>query len=224
MVKERSAVPLLFLAWTRLGRLASRFDALVAAVRAGRLPAGPESRAQSAADLELPRLEGLPQPFRLPGRFGWLVRLVPGAAVYGSQMQHVLADPEMAALLAAPQAGRMLRPLCRMLAIRLGPELRRTRREGSASPAGPAESEGQPDSSVTRGDPSGSRAGSEPRPHRARAMGTRSARGLTRRWPGLRAPERAGLRARCSAIKTLCLSAVFRGAAMRAAGAHSPVF
>ncbi|MBV8525987.1 MAG: hypothetical protein JOY71_28395, partial [Acetobacteraceae bacterium] len=93
MAKDQSAVAVLFLGWTRLGRLASRFEALVAAVRAERLPAGPESRVQSAADLELPRLEGLPQPFRLPGRFGWLVRLVPGAAVYGIQLQYLLADP-----------------------------------------------------------------------------------------------------------------------------------
>ena len=42
----KSAVPLLFLAWTRLGRLASRFEALVAAVRAGRLPVAPAPRVQ----------------------------------------------------------------------------------------------------------------------------------------------------------------------------------
>ena len=61
MAKDRSAVEVLFLAWTRLGRLASRFEALVTAVRGGRLPAAPTPRAQAAADLELPRLEGLPQ-------------------------------------------------------------------------------------------------------------------------------------------------------------------
>ncbi|MBV8525391.1 MAG: hypothetical protein JOY71_25255 [Acetobacteraceae bacterium] len=106
MVKDRSAVPIMFLAWTRLGRLASRFQALVAAVRSGRLASAPARRAQAGGDFELPRLEGLPQPFRLPSRFGWLIRLVPGAAAYGGQVEHLLADPEMAALLAsAPQAG-----------------------------------------------------------------------------------------------------------------------
>ncbi|MBV8094423.1 MAG: hypothetical protein JO110_14600, partial [Acetobacteraceae bacterium] len=122
-----------FLAWARLGRLASRFEALVAAVRAGRLPLGPAPREQSGRDFELPRLEGLPPP-RLPGGFGWLLRLVPGAAAYGSQVQHLLADPEMAALLAgAPQAARILRPLCRMLGIRPGPELFASRRRAPAS-------------------------------------------------------------------------------------------
>ncbi|MBV8524686.1 MAG: hypothetical protein JOY71_21645 [Acetobacteraceae bacterium] len=163
MAKDRSAVEVLFLAWTRLGRLASRFEALVTAVRGGRLPAAPTPRAQAAADLELPRLEGLPQPFRLPARFGWLIRLVPGAAVYGSQVQYLLADPEMVALLAdVPQAGRILRPLCRMLGIRLGPELGTKRRGGSASAASPRDSEGQPDASATGGVPPASHAGLPP--------------------------------------------------------------
>ncbi|MBV8092268.1 MAG: hypothetical protein JO110_03345 [Acetobacteraceae bacterium] len=151
MAKDRSAVPLLFLAWTRLGRLGSRFEALVAAVRSGRLPSAPAPRVPAGGDFELPRLEGLPQPFRLPDRVGWLIRLVPGAAAYGGQVQHLLADPEMAALLAdVPQAGRILRPLCRMLAIRLGPEMAAKQRRRSASAAGLADSEGQPDGSATR--------------------------------------------------------------------------
>jgi hypothetical protein len=54
-----------------------------------------------------------------PGRFGWLVRLAGWqAAGYGSQLRHLLQTPEMVALLtAAPQAGRILQPICRMLAI-----------------------------------------------------------------------------------------------------------
>ncbi|MBV8095775.1 MAG: hypothetical protein JOY71_02935 [Acetobacteraceae bacterium] len=113
--------------------------------RAGRLPPASVTREQAERDLELPRLEGLP-PARLPSGFGWLIRLVPGAAIYGSQLQHLLADPEMAALLAdLPQAGRILRPLCRMLAIRLGPEMAAKRRRRSVSAAGPADSEGQPE-------------------------------------------------------------------------------
>ncbi|MBV8525872.1 MAG: hypothetical protein JOY71_27800 [Acetobacteraceae bacterium] len=135
MAKDRSAVAVLFLAWARLGRLACRFEKLVAAVRAGRLPPAPELRGKAARDLEFPRLDGLPPP-RLPGGFGWLIRLVPGAAVYGSQVQYLLADPEMAALLAStPQAGRILRPLCQMLAIPLGPEPGGTRWRRAASPS-----------------------------------------------------------------------------------------
>ena len=57
----------------------------------------------------------------LPRRFGWLV--IAGkheAACYGSQLQTVLNTPEMSALLeASPQARRVLRPLCRALAVEL---------------------------------------------------------------------------------------------------------
>jgi len=55
----------------------------------------------------------------LPRRFGWLVRAASyHAAGYGSQLQTVLGQPEMVALLmAAPQAERILRPVCRMLAV-----------------------------------------------------------------------------------------------------------
>jgi hypothetical protein len=54
-----------------------------------------------------------------PGRFGWLVRAAAWhAAGYGCQLRAVLGQPEMVALLiAAPQAARILRPVCRMLAI-----------------------------------------------------------------------------------------------------------
>src|SRR5689334_22628328 len=105
MAKDRSAVPLLFLVWTRLGRLVSRFEKLVVAVRAGRLPAPRAPRLRDA----LSGPPGLPPPVRLPSGFGWLIRLVPGSAVAGDQVVHLLADPEMAALLAeVPQAGRLL--------------------------------------------------------------------------------------------------------------------
>ncbi len=54
-----------------------------------------------------------------PGRFGWLVRACGfQAAGYAEQLRFVLAQPEMVALLAAsPQAGRVLLPLCRALAV-----------------------------------------------------------------------------------------------------------
>jgi hypothetical protein len=54
-----------------------------------------------------------------PGRFAWLVRLAGWqAAGFGSQLRAVLETPEMVALLeACPQAGRMLKPICRMLAV-----------------------------------------------------------------------------------------------------------
>jgi hypothetical protein len=61
----------------------------------------------------------------LPRRFGWLV-IAGGhrAAGFGSQIHTVLNTPEMAELLAAsPQAVRVLRPLCRALAIEIPGEV-----------------------------------------------------------------------------------------------------
>jgi hypothetical protein len=57
----------------------------------------------------------------MPRRFGWLVQAGGYQAVgYGAQLQTVLSTPEMVALLAAsPQAVRLLRPLCRALALEL---------------------------------------------------------------------------------------------------------
>ena len=57
----------------------------------------------------------------LPRRFGWLVIAGKHQAVcYGLQLRTVLAMPEMAAMLeASPQARRVLRPLCRALAVEL---------------------------------------------------------------------------------------------------------
>ncbi len=54
-----------------------------------------------------------------PGGFGWLVKAASWqAAGFGCQLRAVLETPEMVALLAAcPQAVRMLRPVCRALAI-----------------------------------------------------------------------------------------------------------
>ncbi|MBV8520815.1 MAG: hypothetical protein JOY71_01565, partial [Acetobacteraceae bacterium] len=87
-------------------------------------------RDRAGRDFELARLESLPQPYRLPRKLGWLIPLVPGTAAYAGQVQHLLADPEMAALLAgSPQAGHILRPLCRMLGIQPEPGVLAQRRE-----------------------------------------------------------------------------------------------
>jgi hypothetical protein len=67
-----------------------------------------------------------------PFRFGWLVRAAAyRAAVHGAQLQEILGRPEMAELLiAAPQARRILGPVCRMLAVEAS--LLRPRPEGVA--------------------------------------------------------------------------------------------
>jgi hypothetical protein len=113
------AGPAIILIWSRLRRMAARFAALAARVRSGALPSPAPVRIRAASRPASPR-----PPHRLPDGFGWLVRLAPEAACFGGQFQHLLSDPEIPALLAAaPQIGRVLRPLCRMLGVKPSPDL-----------------------------------------------------------------------------------------------------
>ena len=107
---------MIVLVWQRVRRVEREIAGLMARFRAGRLRV-----------LVAPRVRrvGLARSVvgsRLPRRFGWLLPLVPAeAAGYAGQVRAVLAEPEMVALLlAAPQARRVLRPLCRMLGIERG--------------------------------------------------------------------------------------------------------
>lgn len=111
------AEALVWLIWRRLRRVDFLVQAMVVRFRAGTLwfrarsPRAPVVRTGVArADTHVPRA------------FGWLMPLMPYvAAGYASQLRHLLADPEMAALLAAtPRMGRILRPLCRMLGLEVG--------------------------------------------------------------------------------------------------------
>ncbi len=124
------AVPLMLLLWSRLRRTAERFARLAAKVRAGTLPP-PRRRLRSPRPLR-------PQPPRLPRGVAWLLRRLPQAASAASQLQHLLADPAMADLLAAaPQAGRLLRPLCRMLGVSPPPARSLSSGRKQAGPVGP---------------------------------------------------------------------------------------
>ncbi len=135
------------LIWMRLRRTGARFAKLAARVRAGELPAAARTSASGAsdqpsdfrADRKAKRRRSVRPAERLPRGLAWLLRLVPEAAVYGSQLNHLLSDPEMVALLqAAPQMGRLLRPLCQMLGIRLSqhPVLHTRRMREAAARAG----------------------------------------------------------------------------------------
>ncbi len=115
----RLATPLILLVWTRLRRMGARFARLAARVRSGAVVRPARVRLAATSHPTAPRVGP-----RLPDGFGWLLRLDPEAACYGSQLQHLLSDPEMASLLsAAPQMGRVLRPLCRMLGVKAAPGL-----------------------------------------------------------------------------------------------------
>jgi hypothetical protein len=138
---DRTSGPLILVTVARLRHLLARFTSLAARAQAGKLrpPRRRTVRPRAAPPPEEP-LPGEaspgqptpdPKPPRqrerlLPRKFGWLIRFVPyEAACFGSQLQHQLSRPEMVALIeAAPQAGRILRPLCWMLAIPLPPILR----------------------------------------------------------------------------------------------------
>ncbi len=138
------------LIWKRLSRLGVRFAKLAARVRSGKLPSATSAGSRAGRQAKRRKSDDpADRPVeRLPRGFAWLLRLVPEAAVYGSQLNHLLSDPEMVALLqAAPQMGRLLRPLCQMLGIRLSehPLLQHTRRKrAAASPAGAPADDGAP--------------------------------------------------------------------------------
>ena len=101
--------------WSWLNRSVRRFGRAVARPAAARVRA-------TAADAEAggvaaPRVRAA--RLRLPARRGWLVQALGyEAAGYGSQLEALLAEPDMAAILAAmPAVGRILRPLCKMLGV-----------------------------------------------------------------------------------------------------------
>ena len=94
--------------WRYLTRTARRFDRLMAHIAAGQLP--PKRR---------PGTRSGSRAVPLPSTRAWLViALRHEAAAFASQLQSLLAEPEAAGLLATtPAAGRLLRPLCRMLGL-----------------------------------------------------------------------------------------------------------
>ena len=103
----------MMLLYRRIGEICGKIERLVVRFQAGRL-----LRREPVARAGV-RGAGKTGKRIWPGRFGWLVRAASyQAAGYGCQLRHVLEQPEMIELLkAAPQAARILRPVCRMLAI-----------------------------------------------------------------------------------------------------------
>ena len=93
-----------------------KFDLLLTRHRAGKL-----WRVTTQRGVQPGRKVVNRSAFRMPRKFAWLVLTGKHhAASYGTQLQHVLNTPEMVELLAASaQARRVLRPLCRALAVEL---------------------------------------------------------------------------------------------------------
>ena len=118
--------PILILVWAYLHRPAQRLERLIARWQAGGVAPPRPRLAVVRSQPRLPRA-------RLPTGYAWLVRLVQRTAQFGPQLEALVARPEMHALLAAaPQAGRILRPLFTMLGIRPFPPV--LRRPGAPPP------------------------------------------------------------------------------------------
>jgi len=117
--RDRALTVLLVTVWGRIARMRMRLERLIALWRAGTLPVPCGSQ---AGQVRVPRAK--PRE-NFPTAPGWLLRkLGYEVAAYGSQLQHLLTKAECAAFLAAvPQAGRVLRPLLRMLTVDPLPEL-----------------------------------------------------------------------------------------------------
>jgi len=106
--------------WHRLQRAARRFErAATRPERARRVAAVVAGTDEAVPAVRKPR----PAAARLPGGHGWLVRVLGWeAAGYMCQLEALLAEPSMQALL-AERAGvaRIVRPIGRMLGV--GPKL-----------------------------------------------------------------------------------------------------
>jgi hypothetical protein len=112
-VRRMLSEVLALLLYRRLGEICGKIERLAVRFQAGRLwRREPQTRG-------VVRATGKTGVRIWPGRFAWLVRAAGyQAAGYGCQLRHVLEQPEMVELLkASPQAARILRPVCRMLAI-----------------------------------------------------------------------------------------------------------
>jgi hypothetical protein len=116
---------LILLICGRLRRITRRFASLAARYAAGTLrPLRPPSAEPRATGPHPPPPRSPPPRDKLPRGYAWLIRLVPGAANFGTQLQYLLSQPEMAAMIAeVPRMATLLRPLCRALAAHPTPPL-----------------------------------------------------------------------------------------------------
>jgi len=136
------AEPLVAAAQARVRRLGERFAVLCARAGAGR-------RRARRAVAQNPDA-GRPRPSIVSPTMPWLMRAV-GAAVHCAEpLNRLLDDPEMAELVAAaPQAARILRPLCRMLGVKRPAYLRTARRTGAPAAMPPERDSVQPGAAST---------------------------------------------------------------------------
>jgi hypothetical protein len=136
--------------WSRLRSAGAKVLALAAAYAAGTLrlrpyrerpyrprpKAPPEAQDAATPPPKPPPVPVLAEP-KLPTGFGWLLKRA-RVAFGRSQMQHLLGQPDMQELIAAvPPIVRHLRPVCRMLGVRVPPGLFPPRRKSRRPPPPP---------------------------------------------------------------------------------------
>jgi len=111
--RERGLSALLLIVWGRVSRVAARIERLMALWRAGILPVVGVPRVGRIA------VVGVRVRTRIPSGRGWLAIRAWEVRAFGSQLAHLMAtDAEFARFLAeVPAAARMLRPICRMVAV-----------------------------------------------------------------------------------------------------------
>jgi hypothetical protein len=116
-----SLSPLLGLVWNRLRRTVARLDRLAARWHNNTLHPRPHRVRTPSPPPAIPPADAC----RTPQTHAWLIRLHQPMAQLAPRIQLMLDDPEMLALCAAaPQAGRLLRPLCRMFGLQPPAQLR----------------------------------------------------------------------------------------------------
>jgi hypothetical protein len=132
--------------WSRVRRFERRFGALYAQWKAGTLPKARVRKGSSPQPSpqrgEGEGLAGDPVVSRpaslLPRGVGWMYKTLPAsAAAFRSMLEPLIGElPEMKAFVSeVPQAGRLLRPMCRMVGIKppVWLALPRRRRAGAAA-------------------------------------------------------------------------------------------
>ena len=138
--RQRMEAALAWAIWNRVRLLGDRLIALAERVRAGRVPRrrsprsdtsprlvrsaaqSPQGGEGEAREVQKPGSPAL----TLPREFGWVRRMLPETGQYAGLLRYLLRDPETVALLEkAPEAGRVLRPLCHLLGVQTPEFLRR---------------------------------------------------------------------------------------------------
>jgi hypothetical protein len=124
-------IPLVVLLWRRLFRISRRFHFILARYRTGALPPPGSTRRPASKPTTL----RVRRPTQIPTRFGWVTHEVSMAVFHRYDLEDLLDDPELPALVAAaPQLGSALRPLCHMMAVKKPAWLRLPRRRRPKPP------------------------------------------------------------------------------------------